>query len=100
MSGGGTGLMSGGGLSMGSTGLGKSGSGGCSRMRSLLQQRCRRPGVYFGSTARILYVSDSIFLPSMLTDHFSFALSPSNSPWMSSTSGMRQLRWADWPCSN
>src|SRR5579864_3381871 len=51
---------------------------------------------HLASTARILYVSDSTFLPSILTDHFSFALSPLNSASMSSTSGMRQLRRFPW----
>ena len=45
----------------------------------------------FPRTARILYVYDCIFFPSRLTTHSSFALSPLNSAWISSTSGIRQL---------
>ena len=45
-------------------------------------ERCRRAATIMDRTARILYVSDSIFLPSMLTSHFSLALSPLKSAWM------------------
>jgi hypothetical protein len=45
----------------------------------------------------ILYVSDSIFFPSILTGHISLELSPLNSTSMSSTIGVRQSRRGPWP---
>jgi hypothetical protein len=55
--------------------------------RAFIHSRTR----YF-RIAMILYVSDSVFLPSILTGHRSLALSPLNSAWMSFTIGVRQLR--------